>query len=128
MTPIMKSHEVVMFKAVFEEYNNEMDPFDVPVRITVTLFPNTVSIEYSAGHQTFKKVYDLPDVLWDASFAHKLESDSDSIRIYFNTPDEASIYFHSNGEGTLYNDLFIGEEDMEWNGYFEIEDLYEEAV
>jgi hypothetical protein len=132
---IEKQNKKVLFSSVFDVESDFVDSSILGVTISMNITDsNSLAITYLNNDEDlcFSKEYFLPDELGKkVSFGEVIQSPSfdgsTEVELISLDGKKGIATFHFNGEGTLYNDFYIpgNETDDPWDGYFEVEDLFE---
>lgn len=139
---VYSSTDEIAFASVFTDVldDDDMTLVEIGVGVRVSLVGDKLKMVFSTDAEDgreFIKVYDLPSRLDMALFPlekdEAIENENMSLSLYLHSGEnKGRLYFHFNGEGILFNELFTeegaGEENHEWEGYFEAEDLNSETV
>ena len=134
-TLLRSSSDEFTFATVLTDYDNDgEDAVDIGIGVKLDLTYDQIIMVFSTGvedNRTFVKTYDLPAPLHGSKFPSDIKKGVVIEQHYLNIEissenGKGTLDFHFNGEGTIYNDLIFGEDSEEWNGYFEVEDFYNE--
>jgi len=133
-TLLQSNSDEFTFATVLEDYDENEDIVDIGVGVKLDLTYDQIIMVFSTGiedNRTFVKTYDLPDLLHGSKFPSDIKKGVVIEQHYLNIEissenGKGTLDFHFNGEGTIYNDLILGEDSEEWDGYFEVEDFRRE--